>query len=346
MKRLNEITIIRPIVVLLCVVMHSFTIYNGAWPLPHTIHYVEAYAWIQRVTYSFMLETFVFISGYVFAFQIYESGKRITLKDIIRKKTKRLIIPSFFFSILNLLIFRFYSNGSNCMDLVYKIICGVGHMWFLPMLFLCFLFSYIILKLKLSQKGKLLLLFLVSAFSVIPFPFRISETMYYLLFFYLGIYICRERECIKNKFARKGYIIKLLCTFIITFVLGSFLRNELLSMCRFDINLVSKFFILASAKIIMIIYSFIGTMTLYLTVVYFIKCGKKISTWVIRSNEISMGVYVIHHFLLQFLYYKTSVPSILGTYWLPWISCVAVLFLSISTAILLRKTKIGRFLLG
>lgn len=101
MKRLNEITIIRPIVVLLCVVMHSFTIYNGAWPLPHTIHYVEAYAWIQRVTYSFMLETFVFISGYVFAFQIYESGKRITLKDIIRKKQKDLLFPlsSFLFLI-------------------------------------------------------------------------------------------------------------------------------------------------------------------------------------------------------------------------------------------------------
>lgn len=346
MKRLEEISIIRPIVIVLCVVMHSFTIYGGGWPLPNNIQLIATYTWIQRLTYSFMLETFVFISGYVFAFQIYGLCKTFTLKGIAKKKFKRLIIPSLIFSVLNLVIFDFYSNGCSAIDLIYKIFCGVGHMWFLPMLFLCFIFSYLIVKLKIKEEFKLLLLLLISVLSIIPLPFRVSQTMYYLLFFYLGMYCYNNKNYITNKFANKSNIVKLLIVFVVTFIVGTIFRDKLFMLNKEETNVIVKIFILIAAKILMIAYSLIGTILLYLIVMYFLKLGNKPLTILLKSNEICMGVFVIHHFLLQYIYYRTNIPTVLGTYWLPWFSFIFVLFLSIVISVGLKKTKIGNFLLG
>jgi len=104
-KQLDEVNIIRPIVIVLLVLMHSFTIYAGGWSMPEGIHDVRAYFWIAKMSFSCMLEIFVFISGYLFAYQIYELKMKYTFKKILSSKFKRLIIPSIvfslFYSILN-----------------------------------------------------------------------------------------------------------------------------------------------------------------------------------------------------------------------------------------------------
>jgi len=66
---LSEIAFIRPLLIVLLVMYHAFIIYMGGWQEPSGFIPCKGYEWIARFSYSFMLETFVFISGYLFAFQ-------------------------------------------------------------------------------------------------------------------------------------------------------------------------------------------------------------------------------------------------------------------------------------
>ena len=74
-NRLSEIDVIRPVLIFLLILYHSFIIYAGGWREPAGFEPNAAYWWIAKGSYSFMLETFVFISGYVFMYQIKERNK-------------------------------------------------------------------------------------------------------------------------------------------------------------------------------------------------------------------------------------------------------------------------------
>lgn len=67
---LTEVSVIRPILIILLVVYHSFIIYQGGWSEPVGFEPNETYWWISKASYSFMLEAFVLISGYVYAHQV------------------------------------------------------------------------------------------------------------------------------------------------------------------------------------------------------------------------------------------------------------------------------------
>ena len=109
---LNDVMIMRPIVIFLLIVTHSFTMYTGgSWALPDSIHKVWAYNEITHFAFSFMLETFVFISGYLFGMQ---QQKQISFKVFLKKKLQRLIVPSIVFSIVYIACFNceeFQSGG-------------------------------------------------------------------------------------------------------------------------------------------------------------------------------------------------------------------------------------------
>lgn len=67
-NRLTNVIIIRPILIVLLVFYHAFAIYSGAWDPIEGYPEVPVYWWLDKLSYAFMLEMFVFISGYVFGF--------------------------------------------------------------------------------------------------------------------------------------------------------------------------------------------------------------------------------------------------------------------------------------
>ncbi len=112
---LNDVMIMRPIVILMLIVTHSFTMYTGgSWPLPEGIHEVHAYDEITHITFSFMLETFVFISGYLFGMQ--QQRQQTAFTFFLLKKLQRLIVPGIIFSTAYIACFnseKFNSGGGN-----------------------------------------------------------------------------------------------------------------------------------------------------------------------------------------------------------------------------------------
>ena len=83
------------------------------------------------------------------------------------------------------------------LSLIYEIICGEGHLWYLPMLFGCFVIAHFT---KDANKPFVLLIvaFVVSAFSRCPNIFRISQIAYYFFYFYVGLFVYNYRELIIN----------------------------------------------------------------------------------------------------------------------------------------------------
>ena len=97
---LDEVSFIRPILIVLLILVHCFTVFNGGWPPFSGFQECTLYKWLSRTAYSFMLETFIFISGYVWAFQVICLNKTMSLRRLIKKKFERLIVPSVVFSIV------------------------------------------------------------------------------------------------------------------------------------------------------------------------------------------------------------------------------------------------------
>lgn len=73
---LDEISFIRPNLIVLLVLYHSLCIHTGNWTIIDGMNVIPAYKEIGRAAYSFMLETFVLVSGYVWAYQRETKGRK------------------------------------------------------------------------------------------------------------------------------------------------------------------------------------------------------------------------------------------------------------------------------
>jgi fucose 4-O-acetylase-like acetyltransferase len=111
---LSDVVVIRNILIVLLVFYHAFAIYSGAWKPIAGFPIVKAYWWFDKLSYAFMLELFVFISGFVFGYQVRQKGEsKLQAKSLFWGKFKRLIVPSIFFSLLYMLIWVTSSNPYN-----------------------------------------------------------------------------------------------------------------------------------------------------------------------------------------------------------------------------------------
>ena len=334
--RFDEVTLMRTILAVLIVFMHSFTCYQGSWTKPEGYIDIPTYKWIARTAFAFTLEAFVFISGYLFAFQ------KITLNKsggVIINKLKRLILPSIIFSIPYFLIFYDYKGIGN---FLYSIVNGCGHMWYLPMLFWCFVGVVILQKIKIDDSWKLLFLALINLFWPLSLPFQLGVATNYIFYFYLGYVVYKHSERIKESITSKTLVISWII-FILVFILLRPLKETIIIGDQ-DFRLY-RLLTDSVRSTCQLIYATIGTITFYITMVYYTR-NKQLGKYTITLASCCFGIYLIHQFLLKALYYNTDFASIVGPYWLPWLGFIIVLLVSFLLAILLLKTKVGKFLIG
>ena len=224
-KRLSDVTLIRNILIILLVFYHAFAIYSGAWAPIKGFPEIRVYWWLDKLSYAFMLELFVFISGYVFGYQVRIKGeKKLQAKELFWGKFKRLIIPSMVFSLLYILLLK--DIQQPIYKTTYDLLNGVGHMWFLPMLFWCFVGVWIIEKIHLRPKWAIPILVLASLCSFLPLPLRMGTAMYYMVFFYVGYVIQRNDVSLDCLYTKRSAIITTL-SFIILFPALTLLKERI-----------------------------------------------------------------------------------------------------------------------
>ena len=125
------------------------------------------------------------------------------------------ILPSIVFSVIYMFLFNGYEKPLP--TVVYNLLSGTGHMWFLPMLFWCFVFVFLAEKTRLSTKWIVGASFIMLFASVLPLPFRINTAMYYFVFFYIGYCIKRYELSFSYNGSRKYQL--LIAGFVFAFML-------------------------------------------------------------------------------------------------------------------------------
>ena len=339
--RLDEVTLMRCILAILIVFMHSFTCYNGGWPEPVGFKSIVIYKWLSRFSFAFTLQSFVFISGYLFEFQ------RITLKRskggeaLIINKLKRLILPSVIFSTAYFFLFYEYKGT---WDMVYNIINGCGHLWYLPMLFWCFVGGWLLEQVKVGDCWKLAFLMCLNVFFLkfSSLPMQLDRVPSFLFYFYLGCIVYKQSVKLKKSMSldKIGFASIAFLVFFVT------LRpvRDLLVINASHGRFLNGWMMMAD-KVCLLIYAVSGLMAFYFTSIYYTQ-RHTLKKSTIQLSSYCFGIYVFQQFILQILYYKTQLPVLVGPFWLPWIGFVITIIVSIFLSILMYKTKYGKRLLG
>lgn len=337
-KWLNEVSFMRPILLIMLLVYHSFAPYSGAWTKPEAIQDVTIYKWIDLAAYSFLLEGFIFISGYVFTYQLIGNHHFESFKELAVNKFRRLIIPSLFFSFLYYLLFENYTSTFTA---IISIMGGVAHLWYLPCLFWCFLLQYIIFHYKVSHKIVLLCLFFLAFFQFLPLPFQISKTMYYMQFFYGGGVFWKYKDFFTRYTIGRNYVtINFFLLFLIVFVVLNLLMEEIKFFADIE-DLYVKAILLGCNNLLKAIIGWNGIAFIYIFGILF--CRKyELNVLFVKMGTYAYAIYVIHQFILIYLYRYTSLSSELGSYWLPWAGIFITAIVSFTIASIIRSTRIGR----
>ena len=196
---------------------------------------------------------------------------------------------------------------------------GVGHLWFLPMLFIVFIMAYpIVNHIDKITKWPLLLggAALLMALSIVPFPLRIGSSCYYLIFF-IGGYLCWMNKERIVSYAKPRNIALSWVAFAVVFVLLT-LVVQMLTNNMENAGLMNKAFLIAGKNICKAVYPSLGIAAMMLTALR-ITQKNPLPDWLIKVGGLCMGVYVFQQFILQWVYYHTDMPQTVGNLALPWV---------------------------
>lgn len=324
-KNVLEVSFMRPILIVLLVFYHAFIIYGGGWPSISGIDIIPAYKWVDDLAYSFMLETFVFISGYLLSFQYYELNKKQTVWVIAKKKFSRLIVPCWVFSVIYVALL---GHEGTFLKTILSVVEGAGHLWFLPMLFWCFIVGGVLLNKQLVNVKWLPIFLIVSLCSYNPLPLRLNSSMYYFIFFYMGMLLFKNKEVIYRKTAYADWNIPLLWLFFLLFFVGGSLFNEALwSVKNNYTDFLPRLLVQMVITFDKLIYSSLGVICFWLTGLRITKkysIGEKYCEF----GTYCFAIYIFQQFILKYLYYYTNLPALLGSTWLPIVGFIVTLLFS------------------
>lgn len=195
---------------------HSIIIYSSQWEIYTTNNSVPLLDGVKAIINIIQMPLFFSLAGYLFYYTVIKRS----MVDILLKKLYRLGIPFLVFSYCYLLPIRKainYAGYEKCSftEIVFnKILFGEdnGHMWYLPVLFLCFIIAAALLKIcfrfwgTTDIKSYCFLLFLSwgGYFSnfILNCKGYIQYVLLYLLYFSLGLILCVVKENRKNLLER------------------------------------------------------------------------------------------------------------------------------------------------
>lgn len=149
---------------------------------------------VSQFVYAFHMPLFVFISGSVYAYKTEVLGKRDNFLSLLKKKTKRLLIPYIVFSVFLVILMCGLGFRRDYTDYIFNGILlskDSSHLWFILMLFDLFVIFFIMKKcmqlLSLPHWTVLILSFVFYLLSgYFPYILQISNAFRYLFWFTLG----------------------------------------------------------------------------------------------------------------------------------------------------------------
>lgn len=288
--------------------------------LNHSIQYRwNAYKIISN---DFQNPVLIFSSGLIFSYCINKLKKYKTIKDLSKKKSKRLLVPMFLTAILYYLPLMKLVNiwikikpyNINVLKIIPGYILGlnIDHLWFIYSLFLMYIILYFIIKktkLLGNVFGQLLILLITFILNIgsyaISLPyFCIDKIMRYIIFFVTGyiFYLYDEKIYKDNEKSKRiiGLIVSLIIVVIIyyidykiSFISGShFTGSKIIAILGASLEIVKQFgMIYIICNVIKFIYE------------KFSFSKKRLTNFLIRN---SFGIYLFHQPVVKILILVTA----------------------------------------
>lgn len=226
--------------------------------------------------------------------------------------------------------------------MLYSLINGCGHMWYLPMLFWCFIFGWLLEQIKIKDSWKMTFLIVLNLLAIIGLPLRLTNAFSFMVYFYAGFLFYKNSDKIKPQITLKRIVVSWL-VFAVVFSVFRPLRDILAA--SDEQSMYIKLLFCIGNNFCQLIYASVGLIAFYGSAVYFTE-NHQLSEATKKIAACCFGIYLFQQFILQLLYYKTDFPLWVGPYWLPWCGFVIADVISYKLSDLLLKTKTGKFLIG
>ncbi len=313
-----QIVNLRVLAVLSVVLGHSCIIYDGYWDTYPAAYESAFFMWLKMVINSYQMELLFVISGFLF----FTSSRKHSYLEIIKNKSKRLLIPFFFVGLCWLIPVRLLANypgygGSYINGLKAFLHADWGHLWFLPVLFILFVCLYYPLKGESSIKKDIVILLIsltaVGVSSFIPLFPLLKLSLNWAFWFVLGFYFKRYGFTFPN---RKTTLSKLiLSATVVSIPLVAMAINGILG---------SAIGFVASLLIVLSSFLFVS------------ERSSKVLSFLGKN---SMGIFLFHSPIIYVLFDRFAMS-------LPPLAMVALCFivsttLSICISLALRKARLG-----
>ena len=331
MKRLDDISILRVLCILVVVFFHCYGMMYADAHFPDTVSMYESLYFIpnQCIFINIAMPMFVFVSGYLFEYLLFR-GKYPTWGNLLQKKGIRILLPYFVFG-------QFFMATTGNWHPLRLLNGGYWHLWFLPMLFWCFIVGYGMFKLQCKIWQELILLTITFSTSLmpkfIPMWFGLHNITIWSYWFYLGMLCYKYRDTLSSYLGKYKFSILLLICSIAIIVLfpveygeSTWYGNLAVTCCVVSLSCLMS-----------------G-----------IDWSKyKMTASVIKFGTYSFGIYIWHNWVALMLVSKTSqrifgLPELAANHVILYPLCFSLITLAISWGLswAMMKTEVGRFLIG
>lgn len=288
-EKIDNCSFIRTILMLSVVFYHSCVFWTGGWfKVCKPVYESDFLLLLSRLLNSFHVYCFVLVSGYLFYFLKFEKGKYITYKDLLKKKSLRLLVPYFAVCFLWVAPITTYLYGYRINEVVKSFVlgCSPSQLWFVLALFWIFALvwpiSGLLRKNNIFCIISVLILFMLGVvgckFSANFFCFFTG--LQYTIYFVLGFKL-RQYDGGKSQRIKWYYLVLL---FLFLFVLNMVV----------DFDLMSIF--------VELLMHVVGSVAVFAALQELSKrVNWKSNKNIILLNKYSMAIYLIHQQLIYYI---------------------------------------------
>lgn len=332
-----DIAILRLLCIVVVVYFHAYGMMYANHFSDNTRHiYDKMYGEFNQVyLINIAMPMFIFISGFLFGGQLMRKGS-INLKNIIRGKVERLLVPYFVFSFIFML-----TQNALSWQAIYQL--DFSHLWFLPMLFWCFVITYFLYPLILSNNHIVPLLVFSVLFGIsllgkfVPPFLGIQFVNSWLCWFVLGFWFYKHERALTLPSVNKK--IK-----AIIIVGGLIIYCMIMTIYPQTYGNRS---VLGIAIIIIALYS------LWLLFSWIQWQNFTITNFLLPLSACSFGIYIFHNWLEAHMVSQTAQRLLPLEQWAqehvylyPFLFSTVAFIISLAITWVILKSKVGRNLIG
>ena len=191
-RSLETLDLIKIVLMASVVLCHSMAFYGGGWFAPCILINDNEYLGIfSKWLGTFHVEGFTLVSGYIYCYIRNDKGGYRQFWPFARKKAKRLLIPYLAVLLLWCIPIGNHYFKEDLTTLFHKYFLGESpsQLWFLLMLFWCFIIAFPVFKMSTKKQITMVLtLFFTGTIMamVVPNYFQLFTAFKFFCYFWIG----------------------------------------------------------------------------------------------------------------------------------------------------------------